>query len=71
MPKGKPNAHRPRPFALRYDKGAWFIQQGDNWRRATEVSILSGVGVITMSSGVIVGEGVVTRTGKDTFAVTA
>lgn len=70
MPRGTPTAHRPRPFAMKFERGTWLVQQGDNWRRAKEVSILSGVGVITLASGVIVGEGVVTRTGPQTFAVT-
>lgn len=61
---------RPTPFRIRFvAAGEWQIQQGTQWRRAREISILAST--ITLASGVLVGEGIVTRTGPDTFAVTA
>lgn len=68
-PRGSKDRATPaRRFAVKFERGGWFVQQGKCWRRAREVSILAGA--ITSPSGVLYGSGVVTRTGPETYAVT-
>lgn len=64
-----PKPSQPTRFAVKFDGRVWHVQQGTKWRQAREVSILAPV--ITSSSGTLYGTGVVTKTGPDTFAVTA
>lgn len=64
----KDRATPARPFALRFDGVGWRIQQGSSWRHAREVSVLAPV--LTAENGILRGHGVVTRTGRQTFAVT-
>lgn len=70
-PRGSKNGagvSRPSAFAVKFEGGVWFVRQGTSWRRAEQISIIAHV--ITLPSGVLVGEGVVTRTGPQAFAVT-
>ena len=65
MPRGKPEAATPKPFTIMrdaYGRG-WHVKHGAHWVRAREVSLLTSA--LLRPIGEIVGEGVVTRKGRD------
>lgn len=59
-----------RGFTFRYVGGRWQVKQGEVWRNASEGNLVGLPLVVLQPNGTIVGQGVVSRTGK-VFRVTA